>query len=445
MDLRIHGGVPLSGSVTVPADKSITHRALILAALANGTSRIDASAPGADNRSTAAVLAALGVQIERGEAGWEVSGRGAAGLAPPDEALDCGNSGTTARLLGGVLAGAGVRSRLIGDASLSRRPMARVAEPLRALGGRIEGRRDGDREVLPLEIAGPGFQGGRQTLTVASAQVKSALLLAGASSGKAVEVTEPVESRDHTERMLAAMGAQVGRRHEGSSHTVTLSAGTALQPVSVRVPGDFSSAAFLLAAGALIGGSSVAVRDVGVNSTRTGFLEILEELGADIQITDWREEGGEPICTLTVRPRRLVALRPGGVPTVVGGPVIPRLIDELVVLAAVAASADGPTEVRDARELRVKESDRIRETLRLLAAFGIAASERQDGFRIEGPQRPRPATVDVSADHRLALTAAVLALAADGESHLVGFDIAEVSFPGFADSIAALGGRITVA
>lgn len=444
MDLRIHGGVPLSGSVTVPADKSITHRALMLAALADGESRIDAYAPGADNRSTAAVLAALGIRLDRDGDGWLVSGRGVAGLQAPSEDLDCGNSGTTARLLGGVLAGAGVRSRLVGDASLSRRPMARVAEPLRALGARIEGRREGDRETLPLQISGPGFEGGRQTLRVASAQVKSALLLAGVASGTAVEVTEPSESRDHTERMLAAMGVGIGRRRDDAAHTVTLPAGSELRPGSIHVPGDFSSAAFLLAAGAMIDGSSVEVRDVGVNPTRTGFLEILEELGARVRVTQWREEAGEPVCALTVEPTRLVALRPGGTPTVVGGPVIPRVIDELVLLAAVAAVADGPTEVRDARELRVKESDRIRETVRLLAAFGIEAAEQRDGFRVEGPQRPQPATVDVSADHRLALTAAVLALAANGESLLTGFDIAEVSFPRFADSIAAIGGRVSV-
>ncbi|MEE8408593.1 MAG: 3-phosphoshikimate 1-carboxyvinyltransferase [Myxococcota bacterium] len=439
MDLRIEGGAPLCGQVEVPADKSIAHRALITAGLAHGDSTIRARAPGADIRSTAAVIAALGVDVATDEDGWQVKGTGPGGLKRPSGPLDCGNSGTTVRMMAGVLAGAGIESTLVGDASLAKRPMRRVCEPLRALGADIEGRRDGERELLPINVGSGAFRGGEQELSIASAQLKSALLLAGVAGGRAVKVREPAASRDHTELMLTAMGADITRE---SPTRVTLAEGARLIGRDLVVPGDFSSAAYVLSAAMLVEGSEVTVRDVGVNRTRTGMLEILEELGADVRVTGWHEEQGETICNLTVLPANLVARRPGDVPTVVGGEVIPRLIDELVVLAAVASAARGTTVVRDARELRVKESDRIAETVRLLEAFGITAVERNDGFSITGPQRIQPARIDVGADHRLALTAVVLALAAPGESELRNFEVADVSFPGFVDTITSLGARV---
>ncbi len=442
MRLCVEGGAPLKGRVQVPADKSITHRALILAALARGDSEVVARDAGLDNHSTAGVLAALGVPIEHASDTWQVEGCGPRALVAPVAPLDCGNSGTTMRLLAGVLAGAGVPAVLTGDASLARRPMGRVCRPLRHLGGVIAGEEREGRERPPLRVDVGQFGGGEITLEVASAQVKSALLLAGICSGEAVTVREPALTRDHSERMLRAAGVDVQRQilPEGGAE-VAIGHGATLAPAHWEVPGDFSSAAFLLAAGLLVDGSDVTIADVGVNPTRTGLLEILEEYGASVEVSEWREAGGEPVATLRAQPSILRADFPGGRSMVVAGATIPLLIDELVVLAAIAARADGVTIVQDAAELRVKESDRVRETVRLLGAFGIQAEERSDGYLVRGPQTIVPARVDVSADHRLALTAAVLALAAPGESVLSGFDVAAVSYPSFVATLEALGAR----
>ncbi len=445
MELRIRGGLPLQGEVVAPADKSITHRALILSALAHGQSRISAAGAGADNASTASVLRALGVAVT-GELGdWLVRGGGPAGLRPPSVWLDCGNSGTTMRMMTGVLAGAGIEGELAGDASLNERPMGRVCEPLRALGADVSGGRREQRELPPVRVGKGKFQGGAARLAVASAQVKSAILLAGVASGQAVAVSEPTQSRDHSERMLAAMGADLKRSAGALGHTTVLAAATRLAARDWQVPGDFSSAAFLLAAGLLVPGSEVTVHDVGVNPTRTGLLEICEELGANLQVSRWREEGGEPVASLTARPGPLNATGPGDQPTRVGGDTIPRVIDELVVLAPLAAAAQGRLEVADAEELRLKESDRVTQTVALLAAFGVAAEERVDGYVTTGPQPFRPACVDVRGDHRLAMTAAVLALAAPGESTLLGCESIAISYPGFVDALLALGAGVRVA
>ncbi len=444
MELRIQGGEPLVGELEVPADKSITHRAVMLSALAEGTSTVTARGVGEDNHSTARVMAGLGARVRETGSGFEVEGVGPRGLRPPAGALDCGNSGTTMRLVTGILAGAGVPAELAGDASLSRRPMGRVCKPLRELGGDVAGRQEGGRELPPLRSGRGAFRGGHVGLEVASAQVKSSILLAGVASGKAVSVREPSPSRDHSERMLRAVGAKVASRREpAGTMFVELAAGTRLAPSSWRVPGDLSSAAFFLAVGAMVEGSRITIRNVGVNATRTGLLEVLEELGARVVVRDWREEAGEPVATLIAEPATMRAEAAGGGPTVVAGATIPLVIDELVVLAAIASQAAGVTEVRDAQELRVKESDRVRETVRLLAAFGAGAEERPDGYVVRGPARLKPARVDVSADHRLALTAAVLALAAPGESVLEGFEVAAVSYPEFPDVLQRLGAKLT--
>lgn len=445
MELRIEGGAPLTGALDVPADKSITHRAIMLAALAQGESTVTARGAGEDNHSTARVMAGLGATIESSPTGFAVRGVGTRGLVAPASPLDCGNSGTTMRLVTGILAGAGVSAELFGDASLSRRPMGRVCKPLRALGADVAGRADGNRELPPVKSGKGAFRGGEARLDVASAQVKSAVILAGVTSGKAVAVREPSLSRDHSERMLRALGATLASRVEADGAAVVeLGAGTQLAPASWSVPGDFSSAAFFLAAGTLVPGSQVTLRGVGVNGTRTGLLEVLEELGAAVIVRDWREEAGEPVATLIAAPASLRAERAGGGPTIVGGATIPLLIDELVVLAAVGSQASGVLEVRDAQELRVKESDRVRETVKLLAAFGVEAEERPDGYVVRGPQKLRAARVDVGADHRLALTAAVLALAAPGESVLSGFEVAAVSYPDIAAALASLGAKVRV-
>lgn len=442
MRLHVHGGSPLRGSLELPADKSLTHRALILSALAQGTSRVTARDAGEDNHSTARVIAGLGVSVEHEAGEWRVRGVGPRGLTAPAAALDCGNSGTTMRLMAGVLTGAGVPCTLVGDASLSRRPMGRICKPLRALGGAIDGGIENGRELPPLVIEAGAFAGGSHRLEIASAQVKSALLLAGLTSGKAVEVIEPVAARDHTERLLAALGAPLHRERRNGAMHITLGAQAHIGPLQLTVPGDFSSAAFFIAAATLVAGSEVSLRNVGVNPTRTGLLEILEELGASVRVSAWREEHGEPVGDLHVAASSLRAVQPGDLPTVVAGDVVPRLVDELVVLGAIASQAEGTVEIRDASELRVKESDRIDETVRLLGAFGVQAEARPDGIVVTGPQPLKPARVDVSSDHRIALTAAVLALAAPGESVLEGFEIAAVSYPSFVRDLEQLGAKL---
>lgn len=439
MRLVVDGGHPLRGRVTVPADKSITHRALIFNALATGLGTVRAYAPGQDNRSTAGALRGLGVSIQDTADGWVVQGAGGR-FAAPSSPLDCGNSGTTLRLLCGVLAGAGVRATLRGDASLSRRPMGRVCDPLRALGAAIEGTTRDGREVPPVRVSAGAFRGGDMALKIASAQVKSALLLAGVTAGCEVSVKEPSLSRDHTERLLSAMGAAVERTYVGACHRVTLGRRTQLQACNIDVPGDISSAAFLAAAALMVPGSEVVVEAVGLNPTRTGLLEVLESMGADLEPSSVSEASGEPIGTLTVRSWTNTAGRVGKV----AGAMVPRLVDELVVLAAVGAPAGG-VEFADAAELRVKESDRIDETLRLLRAFGVEGEGRPDGLRVRGGQRLRPAVVDVSTDHRIALTGAVLACAAPGRSVLEGFDVAAVSFPGLPETLRRLGARVEIA
>ncbi|MEM6732151.1 MAG: 3-phosphoshikimate 1-carboxyvinyltransferase [Myxococcota bacterium] len=444
MRLIIEGGHPLRGDLEVPADKSITHRALMLGGISTGRSSIRARAPGVDNHSTAAVMEQLGANVEHHPEGWLIEGVGLKGLASPSSALDCGNSGTTIRLLSGLLAGARIHAELFGDESLARRPMGRVAEPLRALGADIRGVDQGGRELPPLKIAPAELQTGSYTMTVASAQVKSALLLAGLTSGTEVSVVEPTPSRDHTERMLRARGASLSVEIAERGRRIHLDPPLTMNALDVDVPGDFSSAAFWLAAGSLVDGSEIRVRNVGLNPGRTGFLEVLEELQASCHVGAWREVGGEPAGDVTANSASLISRQADGQPTVVAGEDIPRLIDELVVLSAVAARSDGRLEVFDARELRVKESDRIAETARLLEAFGVSMEQWDDGFAVEGRQEFKAAEVDVSSDHRIALSGAVLALATPGRSVLEGFDIAAVSYASFVDDLKRLGAKVEV-
>lgn len=443
MKVKITGGRPLQGSLEVPADKSITHRSLMFSALAEGTTRVVAMHPGEDNFSTATVLRQLGVGIEATSSGWTVQGVGLSGLRAPPSPLDCGNSGTTMRLMAGILAGGSVRSTLVGDASLSGRPMGRVCRPLRELGCGIVGQSEGGGETPPLHITPGDFVGGRWTQSVASAQVKSCVLLAGLMGGREVSVVEPSLSRDHTERMLTAMGVPVRTREVDGGWEISLGANPPAprSPGELRVPGDISSAAFWSAAALLVPGSDLTIGRVGLNPSRTGCLDAFSELGFGVEMSPEAEVGGEQVGTLRVR-------NPGGdLPreeAVLGGALIPRLIDELVVLGALACGRGGPTVVRDAGELRVKESDRIAETARLLRAFGARVEEFEEGYRVEGGASLRAAEVDVGSDHRVALTAAVLAAAAPGESVLSGFDIANVSYPSFIRDFRAVGGELVV-
>lgn len=445
-DLLIHpASAPLRGSVPVPADKSITHRALLLAALASGESRLSFGAPlGADNLATVQALRALGVTIE-GDVEATIHGVRLDGLRAPVGDLDCGNSATTMRLLAGVLAAQPFASRLIGDASLSRRPMERVARPLRLRGARIEGAHDPGRigEITaPLEVgplAAPhALSGIEYELPSASAQVKGALLLSGLYADDATYVREPLVSRDHTERMLQALGVPI----EGVGAMVQLDAAAwsgVLPPFELVVPGDVSAGAFLVAAAAIVPASRVDVRRVSVNPTRTGFFEILRDMHGQVDVVPTGDALGEPFGDLYAASSELQATR-------TGGEVLARALDEVPALCALAARAHGVSVIEDATELRHKECDRIVAMASVLRGFGVHVEERRDGLLIEGSagRRLRAADVTSQGDHRVAMAAALLALVADAPSRVRDADCIRTSFPRFVGTLRALGARIDV-
>lgn len=432
MRIRIDPGGPLHGTLRVPGDKSISHRALIFAALAEGRCRIENLSPGEDVRSTARCLVGLGVPIVRDGEAVIVDGVGLAGLRTPAEPLDCGNSGTTMRLLAGVLAGSGAGGILDGDESLRRRPMKRVLAPLRAMGASCTGVRDEKNdERAPLRFdRGAWLVGRRNTLEVASAQVKSALLLAGLWADGETTVQEPALSRDHTERMLRAFGAPLTTGENEA--TIRRPDRPLRAPETLLVPGDPSSAAFLLGAALLVPGSEVAVEAVDANPTRTGFLRVLERMGADLSILPGGEAAGDPIATFVARGTpRLQA-------TGIGPDEIPSLVDEVPLLAALATQAHGTTRITGAGELRVKESDRLAAMARGLRALGADVTELPDGLEIRGPAQLRGAPVDSCGDHRIAMSLAVAALAAEGTTEIAGAEWVDISFPGFFARLDAL-------
>jgi 3-phosphoshikimate 1-carboxyvinyltransferase len=417
--LVIAPGHPLRGVLRVPGDKSISHRAAILGAIARGTTRISGYLRAEDCLSTLRCLRALGVAID--DRGSDLEIRGGA-LREPEEILDVGNSGTTIRLLAGVLAGQRFHSVVTGDRSIRRRPMDRVADPLRRMGARISGREGG--RLAPLAIDGGDLRGIAHAIPVASAQVKSALLLAGLFADGDTVVEEPSQSRDHTERMLGVFGVEVDR----DGLAVHLRGPQSLTATEIRVPGDLSSAAFFLVAAALVSGSELAVLDIGLNRTRTGVLDVLKMMGAAVEVRDLRDEGGEPVGTVVVRGSRLHG-------TVIGGDLIPRAIDELPVLAVAAALADGETVIRDAAELRVKESDRVEVLARELRRLGAAVEAQPDGLVIVGTRRLRGGRVTSGGDHRIAMALAVAGLRADGAVTVDDPACVDTSFPGFADAL----------
>jgi 3-phosphoshikimate 1-carboxyvinyltransferase len=434
LNLRITPVTRLAGEIEVPGDKSISHRAALFGALAEGRTEITGYLEGEDCLSTLAAVRALGVEVTRkGEGRYLVDGVGLTGLTEPDNVIDCGNSGTGARLLLGVLAGQPFTTVLTGDDSLRRRPMGRVAEPLTRMGAQVAGR-DGGRR-LPLAITG---RRPLRALTyrspVASAQVKTALLLAGLWADGPVTVEEPALSRDHTERMLAGFGARL----DVAPGRVTLSPGARLTGQPIAVPGDISSAAFFLVAAAIVGEAQVTVRHVGVNPTRTGVLDVLAAMGAWVRAEAPSAGGGEPASDLIVTSGPLSA-------TEIGGPLIPRLIDEVPVLAVAACVASGTTRVRDAAELRVKESDRIAAVATELGKMGARIRETPDGLEIQGGTRLTGARVRSGGDHRMAMALAVAGLVADGPTLIEDTDCIATSFPGFADLLNRLAGGTPVA
>ncbi len=436
---------PLVGSVPVPSDKSIGHRALLFGALCEGQTRIAGFSRGEDNVSTANALRAMGVRIdEPSPADLIIHGVGLFGLKPSEHDLDCGNSGTTMRLLCGVLAGQRFRAVLVGDETLSRRPMMRVARPLRARGAVIDGRphptRPGDI-VAPL-VVGP-LPEGRDLLDleyespVASAQVKSAILLSGLLARGVTRFKEPTVSRDHTERMLRALGCPI--RTVGPVVEVDPSAWERRMPAfDIEIPGDVSAAAFPLVAAQIVEGSRVTARGVGVNPTRTGVLEIARDMGAGLAIEPQGERGGEPVAELHAWYAPLRA-------AVIGGETVPRAIDEIPIACALAARAHGTTRISDADELRHKESDRIATMVHVLRAFGVSCEERPDGLDVQGRSEPlEAADVDSRGDHRIAMTAAVLALVARAPSRVRDAACIATSYPKFIATLRALGVRVDV-
>ncbi len=420
----LHGTDRIAGAIRVPGDKSISHRSLLLGAMAHGVTEVRGFLQSEDCLATLRALRALGAEItESTEGCLRILGRGPEGLREPDTILDAGNSGTSLRLLAGLLAGRPFFSILTGDASLRSRPMRRVVDPLTAMGATVLGRASG--QYPPLAIQGCHLSGIAWTSSVASAQVKSAILLAGLQAAGETSVTEPMLSRDHTERMLQAFGVPV--RRQGT--TVSVPGQARLRGASLAVPGDLSSAAFFLVAAAACPGGEVVIRDVGVNATRIGALEVLQAMGATISQEHARSEAGEPLADLVVRGAQLRGTR-------IGAEMIPRLIDEIPVLAVAAALAEGETVISGAAELRVKEVDRLSALAGELAKLGVQVAEERDGLRIVGGRRLRGAVVRSRGDHRMAMALTIAGLFADGETRVQDVDCVETSFPRFAGLLA---------
>jgi 3-phosphoshikimate 1-carboxyvinyltransferase len=428
--LTLGGRHALRGRLRVPGDKGISHRALIFAAMADGESRAFGLAGGDDVFRTRRALRRLGVGITTAGSGVTVEGRGVEALEESGAVLDCGNSGTSMRLLAGLLAGRPFLSVLTGDASLVERPMGRVLEPLRAMGAHVDGRAGGAR--APIVVRGGDLVGVQHALAVASAQVKTAIVLAGLQASGTTVVTEPAASRDHTERMLGALGAPVVRLDE---RAVRVSAG-APQPFELEVPGDPSSAAFWVVAAAITPGSDLTIEGVALNPSRIAFVDVLGRMGAHVELATTGEQLGEPVGELHVTAGPLSA-------TTIEGAEVPAVIDEIPVLAIAAAFAEGVTEIRDAAELRVKESDRIATVRALLAGLGAGVETTDDGLVIRGGQL-RAGELDSYGDHRIAMAAAVAANAIDGESVVRNWRAVVSSYPEFTHDLAMLTGRATL-
>jgi 3-phosphoshikimate 1-carboxyvinyltransferase len=428
--LSVHGGSPLRGTVRVPGCKGVSHRALVAAAIADGESAIANLATGQDVAHTRAAIEAFGVATREGVDGRVVvDGHGIDAWREPASDVDCGNSGTTMRFLAGACAGRAFRTVLVGDASLSARPMARVLDPLRAMGAEVEGSDGGNR--APLTIHGGALRGRRHELAVASGQVKTALILAGLQADGVTEIVEPAPSRDHTERLLRFLGAPVVSI---DAVTTRVTRG-APSPFALDIPGDPSSAAFFVVAATLVPDSNLVLQDVLANPGRLAYLDILREMGASIHVNPKPERGGEPVADLVVEAASLRAT------TIRSHEAI---VDELPVLAIAAAFADGVTDIRDAAELRVKESNRIATLVAELTHLGAVVEELDDGLRITGRAADAPGGAGFAAhgDHRIAMAAAVGALALPGGSSVEGWDAVDVSYPEFAAHLAIVGGGI---
>ncbi|PKM44575.1 MAG: 3-phosphoshikimate 1-carboxyvinyltransferase [Firmicutes bacterium HGW-Firmicutes-8] len=419
MDLRVGKSKKLEGQIKVPGDKSISHRAVILGSLAKGPTKIKNFLMGADCLSTIECLRAMGIEFNQVDgSAIIVNGRGLRGLREPEDILNVGNSGTTIRLMTGLLAGQPFLSILTGDSSIRKRPMGRVTEPLKEMGASISGRQNAT--LAPLAIQGGPLRPIKFVSPVASAQVKSAILLAGLYAKAQTTVWEPHKSRDHTERMLAYLGAEI----EVRDRVVKISGSTSLEGKPVEVPGDISSAAFFMVAAAIVPGSQLRINRVGINPTRTGIIDALGSMGADITIINEDVVNEEPVGDIVVRGGGLRG-------TVLEGALIPRLIDEIPVLTVAAALAQGETIIRDATELKVKETNRISTMAAELRKMGVEIKEQSDGMVVNGGAVLKGAFCDSHDDHRVAMSIAVAGLMAEGETVIKNRECINVSFPGF--------------
>lgn len=414
------------GEITVGADKSISHRAVIFSALAEGESIINNFLLAADTLATLNCMRNLGINIEQKHNQLRVEGKGLRGLTEPARILECGNSGTTMRLLTGLLASQNFFSILSGDSSLNNRPMSRVIKPLTIMGANIQARANGI--YAPLAIKGSQLNGITYNTPMASAQVKSALILAGLNANNPTTIIEPQKSRDHTERLLSAMGLNI----KEDSLSVTITPDPKLTPLTINIPNDISSAAYFIVAASIIKDAEILIKNVGINPTRAGILEVLIEMGANIKKENEKVIGGELVADLVIKGSNLNSIE-------IKGEIIPRLIDEIPIIAVAMAVANGTSIVKDANELRVKETDRIKAICSELSKMGVLITETEDGFIIEGDyENLKGATVDSFGDHRIAMSLAIAALVANGETIINNTEVVDISFPDFWDKIEIL-------
>lgn len=423
--MKFYPSSPLRGEVTIPGDKSISHRSVMFGAIAKGITEITGFLPGADCLSTISCFQKMGIEIEQQGEHVLVHGRGLHGLTAPDSILDCGNSGTTTRLISGILAGQDFSCTLTGDASIQTRPMKRIMEPLSQMGAQITSIQQNG--CAPLAITGSPLHGIHYCSPVASAQVKSSILLAGLYAEGKTQITEPALSRNHTEIMLRFFGADI----ISQDCTASILPANELYGQKIQVPGDISSAAYFLAAALLVPGSELLIKNVGINPTRDGILRICQAMGADITCFHVNSDCGEPTADLLVRYSHLKA-------TEIGGSLIPTLIDEIPVLAVMACAAEGTTVIKDAAELKVKESNRIRVVTNHLRAMGADVEETNDGMIIHGNQPLHGAVLDSHLDHRIAMSFAVASLIAEGETTIRNADCVQISYPNFYSDLKRL-------
>ncbi|RSD26505.1 3-phosphoshikimate 1-carboxyvinyltransferase [Mesobacillus subterraneus] len=415
----------LKGEIQVPGDKSISHRAVMFGSIADGVTKVQNFLPGEDCLSTISCFRKLGVEILQDGSHVTVIGKGTEGLKGTEQILDVGNSGTTIRLLMGILAGLPFESRLEGDASIAKRPMTRVTAPLTEMGADISGKNGG--EYTPLIVKGNKLKGITYELPVASAQVKSAVLLAGLQADGITSVIEPVKTRDHTERMIRQFGGEVDRNGD----IISVKGGQKLMAASITVPGDISSAAFFLAAGAVVPGSDILLKNVGLNPTRTGIIDVLTSMGADITIAQYGDRASEPAGDITIKYSELRG-------TTIEGEMIPRLIDEIPVIAMLATQAEGRTVIKDAAELKVKETNRIDTVVNELNKLGAKIEATEDGMIIEGKVNLHGGTVSAHGDHRIGMMLSIAALLCESDVTLEESESVAVSYPGFFDVLYSL-------